>query len=66
VFTRQHYKAIAALLKGLTKQSIRSVLGDYSEIMVSMSDLVDAFEGLFSDDNWRFDSDRFRSAIGAS
>jgi len=66
MFTRQHYKAIAALLSAVPKHSIPSLYGENPDIMVYMPDLVKAFEGLFSDDNWRFDSDKFRSAIGAS
>ena len=54
-YTRQHYEDVAEILKG-AYQAL------HSHEWLAIEYLQDQFEGLFKEDNPRFDLERFRKA----
>ena len=57
MFTRQHYKRIAEILKKYRKaKRINDKDWEFSE-------LVSEFVIMFGEDNWRFNPEKFKNAV---
>ena len=57
MFTRKHYKSIATIIGNAAKEP-----SDGSSKIAVLRDLISQFTALFTDDNTRFDKEKFKEA----
>lgn len=62
MFTRQHYKAIAEIVKG--QKELADVFAHKQFATQRISDIAKGLADYFAKDNPRFDRDRFLEACG--
>lgn len=62
MFTKQHYKAIAEIIKG--QKELADVFVAKQFVIQRISDIAAGLAGYFAEDNPRFDREKFLVACG--